>query len=403
MGGTKVLPDEPPAGQGILSLETLQPDLDRDGKVDSWEQEVYDKLIAADADGDGVLTREELFGVMKTLNGMAKRGGISITTLDPDTDGDGKVEKWEIEVFDRIKAADADQSGTISAKELFGVIRGAAESDRQKRLFRKLFAVAGVLVIIMVFANMALTAAVVFLAKDTITPPTGVSTTTGGARPPPPHTPDTRPRASHCRPPTMMTALIPSSHAGEPLRPGAYSVGATAQTARARRLREFNGRMLVSVGDLAESNCRNVLDAVQQSGESKGNARVNTQNGGTDFVAGKIANQKQEGDTNVVTVTSEAGTDPVEIHDCDQAYVVVERQRMRKLSVAEAFTSRRRLAVRLDDDRKPLEEGCLVYHCFEGDKGCATPSPRDACAAWEEGEGGACLEPLCAYVMGKGE
>ena len=53
-------------------------------------------------------------------------GAIPISSLNPDRDGDGKIEKWEQEVFDRIKAADADQSGSISVKELFSVIKQSA-------------------------------------------------------------------------------------------------------------------------------------------------------------------------------------------------------------------------------------------------------------------------------------
>ena len=35
-------------------------------------------------------------------------GGIPIATLNPDTDGDGKIEPWEQECYAKIKAADAD-------------------------------------------------------------------------------------------------------------------------------------------------------------------------------------------------------------------------------------------------------------------------------------------------------
>ena len=35
-------------------------------------------------------------------------GGIPLSALDPDTNGDGKVEDWESEVYNRIKAADTD-------------------------------------------------------------------------------------------------------------------------------------------------------------------------------------------------------------------------------------------------------------------------------------------------------
>ena len=48
----------------------------------------------------------------------ASKGGIPITSLNPDTDGDGKVEKWEMDVFNRIKKADEDRSGAISVKEV---------------------------------------------------------------------------------------------------------------------------------------------------------------------------------------------------------------------------------------------------------------------------------------------
>ena len=97
--------------------------------------------------------------------------------------GDGKVEPWELEVFERIKAADADASGCINVKELFGVIKGAAESDRQKKRFRKLFIGATLFSFLMLFANMALTAAVVFLAKDTKLGPNGQMMVSGSGMP----------------------------------------------------------------------------------------------------------------------------------------------------------------------------------------------------------------------------
>lgn len=123
----------------------MNPDFNSDGVVDEMERTVYDKLKGADVDGDGYLTRKEMYMIlassMQELK-EARKGGIPITTLNPDADGDGKVEKWEVDVFERIKAADEDKSGAISVKELFGVIKGAAESDKQKKLFRRLFFVA---------------------------------------------------------------------------------------------------------------------------------------------------------------------------------------------------------------------------------------------------------------------
>jgi len=154
---------------GGIPIATLNPDTDGDGKIEPWEQECYAKIKAADADGSGNISVKELFDVIKQASEEVKeaqKGGIPIATLNPDTDGDGKVEKWEVDVFERIKAADEDKSGSINVKELFGVIKGAAESDRQKKLFRKLFVIASLLVVVMLFANMGLTMAVVFMAKD---------------------------------------------------------------------------------------------------------------------------------------------------------------------------------------------------------------------------------------------
>jgi len=145
-----------PREEGVLSLASMDPDFNKDGVVDETEKAVYEKMLKADADGDGHLTRAEVYAVIAT--GImelreAQKGGIQIAALNPDSDGDGKVEAWEKEVFERIKEADADQSGAISVKELFGVIKGAAASDRAKRLFRRLF-IAAVLVIFILIGAM---------------------------------------------------------------------------------------------------------------------------------------------------------------------------------------------------------------------------------------------------------
>jgi len=145
-----------PHEEGVLSLANMDPDFNRDGVVDETERAVYEKMLKADADGDGHLTRAEVYTVISSATlelREAQKGGISIATLNPDSDGDGKVEAWEKEVFERIKQADADRSGAISVRELFGVIKGAAASDRAKRLFRRLF-IAAVLVIFFLIGAM---------------------------------------------------------------------------------------------------------------------------------------------------------------------------------------------------------------------------------------------------------
>ena len=103
------------------------------------------RIVKADTDKSGAISVRNLFDFIRQMSMEVKeaaKGGIPIATLNPDTDGDGKVEKWETEVFNRIKDADMDASGSISVKELFGVIKGAAESDKQKKLFQRLLGVA---------------------------------------------------------------------------------------------------------------------------------------------------------------------------------------------------------------------------------------------------------------------
>jgi hypothetical protein len=149
----------PAPAVGVLSLEAMDPDFNGDGVVEPMELSVYEAMKGADKDGDGFLTRTEVYTVIATsitaINEAAK-GGIPINTLNPDSDGDGKVEKWEAEVFDRIKDADADKSGSISVKELFTVIKGAAESDRAKRMFRNLFFAALFVIIVLIGAMLAM-------------------------------------------------------------------------------------------------------------------------------------------------------------------------------------------------------------------------------------------------------
>ena len=96
----------------------------------------------------------------------AERGEFSIDDLNPDTNNDGRVDMWEAEVWSRILAADTDQSGTISVRELFAVIRDHAKSDRLKRIYRRSLVGTVVLLALLVLCITALTALVVAAFKD---------------------------------------------------------------------------------------------------------------------------------------------------------------------------------------------------------------------------------------------
>jgi len=140
------------ARNGEIPISSLNPDADGDGQVSHFEKQIYERLVAADADKTGFISVRNLFDLIQNMQDEVReaKAGISIKSLNPDTDGDGKVEKWESEVYERIKDADEDKSGSISVKELFGVIKGAAESDKQKRLFMRLFGVAVVVILALI-------------------------------------------------------------------------------------------------------------------------------------------------------------------------------------------------------------------------------------------------------------
>ena len=71
-----------------------------------------------------------------------RRGEILISDLDPDLDGDGRLTRFEKEVFELFKGADVDGSGSINLKEVYGVVRKAAQMKRTTSMLKKLLGVA---------------------------------------------------------------------------------------------------------------------------------------------------------------------------------------------------------------------------------------------------------------------
>jgi len=96
-----------------------------------------------------------------------KTPSIPIEWLNPDCDGDGTVEKWEKDVFKHIQAADEDKSGSISAQELFKVIRGANEAEKAKRQYRNLFGGAVIVIFMLVGSMLAVSIAAGEMVKET--------------------------------------------------------------------------------------------------------------------------------------------------------------------------------------------------------------------------------------------
>merc|ERR1719399_1998401 len=91
---------------GVVSLAEVAP-------RDETEQAIYAEIAAADGDGDGRVTRDELYGAIQRTRTSAGLEGIPISHFDPDR-GHGEGEPWEREVYERIRRADTDDTRHIS-------------------------------------------------------------------------------------------------------------------------------------------------------------------------------------------------------------------------------------------------------------------------------------------------
>lgn len=156
---------------GGIRLSSITVD-DGDGD-DPLTALVTKKLEAADTNKDGVISNVELKAAIRQSVveiEEAKTRGIPIDRLDPTshTSGfKGAVGATEQQIFERIKAADADGSGFINLNELFDVVRHDVRTTRKARTLKKELLAAMCVLFFAVFATVGLSWAVTFLAKDT--------------------------------------------------------------------------------------------------------------------------------------------------------------------------------------------------------------------------------------------
>jgi len=118
---------QPPAGHGggrahagRPSVEKLMERLDanKDGKLEKEElpERIAGKLMKADADGDGAITKDELVQARQKLGGqMADR---LFDRFDANKDGQLTKDELPERAAERIMKADADNDGAVTKEEL---------------------------------------------------------------------------------------------------------------------------------------------------------------------------------------------------------------------------------------------------------------------------------------------
>merc|ERR1719174_1194128 len=74
---------------------------------------------------------------------------IRIADFNFDINGDGNLDPFEKKVMAAFKAADRDNSGTLTPVEMLEIMRGMAESEKtKKRLGRTVFGLIGLVVLL---------------------------------------------------------------------------------------------------------------------------------------------------------------------------------------------------------------------------------------------------------------
>jgi Ca2+-binding EF-hand superfamily protein len=127
-------------------------DADSDGALSLEESEGYEgQFTAADADGDGLVTKEELVAMMQSFKPGGPPPGVSTEDLaaniiaENDADGDGALGLAESEGHEgQHIAADADGDGVVTKEELVAMIEAewpmgppSTEEDAARRIAKQ--------------------------------------------------------------------------------------------------------------------------------------------------------------------------------------------------------------------------------------------------------------------------
>lgn len=106
--------------------------------------------------------------------------GLRLTEIDPDINKDGKIDKEEAKIFKILSDADHDNSGFLTTNEVYTALASFVKSEKTSSKRKSMLIGAVIVCLVMLAANIGLTACIVFLAKDTQVSKTGKLTGKNG-------------------------------------------------------------------------------------------------------------------------------------------------------------------------------------------------------------------------------
>ena len=100
---------------------------------------------------------------------------IRIADFNFDVDGDGRVDDFEKKVMRAFKAADVDNSGTLTPAEMISVMKDMAQTQKANKGLKSLLAIAVAIIVMLIGAMLAVSVAAGEMVKESHVGGTGGS------------------------------------------------------------------------------------------------------------------------------------------------------------------------------------------------------------------------------------